>query len=179
MSNMSVKSSTSDPFYAPIKGVRVDKVIFGEVMFKPGEFEALAEEHPGGQTLQVAKFSSLVASALADAVDTNKDHSISLDEYTQQIVAAGGSDGAALGQFKSLDKDSDGKISSREFEAIPMPSFEDQESLVAQIEEEIRAGKDLSKPEGMVLNASGGAKDPNQVMRYLLNKDPRYIGHLE
>lgn len=121
--------------------------------------------------LVAAKFSDIYKGVIANAVDTDHDMKISMDEYQAQITHSGGSATSAAAKFKAIDTDQDGSLSIDEFsKSIKSPDNSDQDALYAKLIDQIRVGMGASQPQGTVLDAQGQVANPDAALQYVAQK---------
>lgn len=129
-----------------------------------------------GILLTPATLSDMYNSNVMAAIDANSDGTISKDEYSAQIVAAGGTQASANALFSKLDKDNDGTISSKEFASTAKLPFEGNSLVqkISQITKEIMGGQSTDAVSGNVLNADGtvNANASDHVLRHLVELFP-------
>lgn len=128
-------------------------------------------------SITVAPFAGMYKSAVAAAVDSNDDARITQEEYSRQIIAAGGTQAQAIAQFGALDKDHLGSVSVDAFaQTVVDPLGSDGARKIQSILDQIHAGQSTTKVSGNILDATGQVKDPDQVLRYLAGALPGNLG---
>lgn len=127
-------------------------------------------------SLTVARFSDIYKSAVASAIDSNEDTSISEKEYLDQILAAGGNAEQARARYGALEKDSRGGVAIETYaRTVIDPLGSDSARKIEQILEQIKAGQGIGEVRGSILDGAGKVRDPDQMLRYLANKFPGNI----
>ena len=124
-----------------------------------------AVDSGAASVLTVAKFSDIYKSHVAAIVDKNGDLNISMEEYEDQIIAAGGNQSQARATYNSMDTDHNGIVSIDEFAAtVDYPLGADSTRQIQQILDQITGGQSTAKPTGNILNAQGRVNDPDQLL---------------
>jgi Ca2+-binding EF-hand superfamily protein len=104
----------------------------------------------------------------AAAVDKDSDGVISAEEYSDQILFAGGTASDASTQYAKLDSDNDGSVTVYEFTAsLEAPTFNMQDALLRDAVRDTSHGTGAAKPSDNVLNAKGQISDPRLLLRYM------------
>ncbi|MFZ6645972.1 EF-hand domain-containing protein [Undibacterium sp. TJN25] len=118
-----------------------------------------------------ALFQDIYNGHVLAAVDTNGDQKVSREEFSAQILAAGGSQSHADALYKSMDKDGDGTVSGQEFiDNIKSPfAKEGYAQKILDLMQQIRGGQSTAPLQGNILNADGQMSDANsdQMLRNL------------
>lgn len=125
------------------------------------------------QSLTLAPFSQIYKMAVASAIDSNEDTSISEKEYLDQILAAGGNADQAKAHYGALEKDHRGGVSIETYaNTVNDPLGSDSARKIEQILEQIKTGRGIGEVRGSILDGGGKVRDPDQMLRYLANKFP-------
>lgn len=127
-------------------------------------------------SLTLAPFSQIYKMAVASAIDSNEDTSISEKEYLDQILTAGGNVQQAKARYGAMEKDNRGGVSIEIYaKTVADPLGSDSARKIAQILEQVKAGQGIGEVRGSVLDGAGKVRDPDQMLRYLANKFPGNI----
>ncbi|WP_394778425.1 EF-hand domain-containing protein, partial [Undibacterium sp.] len=106
-------------------------------------------------TITVARFEDIYNGHVLACVDTNGDQKVSKEEFSKQILAAGGSQSHADALYKAMDKDGDGTVSGQEFiDNIKSPfAKEGYAQKILDLMQQIRGGQSTAPVQGNILNA--------------------------
>lgn len=140
------------------------------------QFQAtMAQSDPvNSPTLRALSFREMINGTVADVVDANHDMLISKDEYSTQILSAGGTQEQSDALYEKLDVNGDGQVSSFELrDSLKDPTAgTNHAALVQGLLDQIHAGQSTTRPSGTMLDAQGQVADVAAVMRYVYAYSP-------